>query len=98
MQMRKYLVTIHEDGSVSAVEYEEPSDIKTRFKDGLLSGMSFLSYMADERVNELRQKAQYAAATGCVDEAKLLTAQYKELEYFVPSVTRELIRVNGTRR
>lgn len=27
MTMRKYLVTIHEDGSVSAVEYEDPEKV-----------------------------------------------------------------------
>lgn len=98
MQMRKYLVTIDQDGHVTALEYEEPGDIKNRFKEGLLSGMTFLSYMADERINELRQKARNAAFTGCKDESKILTAQSEELESFVLSVTRKVIRVDGIRR
>lgn len=98
MTMRKYLVTIHEDGHMTAQEFEEPADIKNRYKEGLLGGMSFLSYMADERIHELSQKAKSAAFTGCKDEAKILTAQCEELESFVLSVTREVIRVDGARR
>lgn len=30
MTMRKYLVTIHEDGHVTALEYEEPREAATR--------------------------------------------------------------------
>lgn len=97
MTMRKYLVTIDQDGHVTAQEYEEPGDIKNRFKDGLLSGMLFLSYMADERINVLRQKARNAAFTGCKDESNILTARCEELESFVLSVKRSVSRVYGTR-
>lgn len=98
MTMCKYLITVHKDGHITAQEFDEPGDIVNRFNNGVFNAMTFLARMADERVRELRQKAQGAAIVGNKEEAALLTARYKELEYFVPHVTRSILRLNGIYR
>lgn len=34
MTMRKYIVTVHRDGTLSAVEYDEPSDYPRQYRPG----------------------------------------------------------------
>ena len=34
MTMRKYLVTVHRDGTLTAVEYDEPSDYPNQYRRG----------------------------------------------------------------
>lgn len=77
MTMRKYLVTIHEDGSVSAVEYEDPEKVLeaaqwAAFRRGYMAAL-FESRKKVQEFRERRNKSReanlmYAAVASVHDE------------------------------
>lgn len=77
MTMRKYLVTIHEDGSFSAVEYEDPEKVLeaaqwAAFRLGYMAALS----ESRKKVQEFRERRNksreanlmYAAVASVHDE------------------------------
>lgn len=59
MQIRKFLVTIHEDGSVSALEFEEPENVMkdvqyTAFRRGYMSAL----FESRKKVQEFRDRRE----------------------------------------
>ena len=85
MTMRKYIVTIHEDGRVSCVEYEDPEKVldeerKQLFKTGYLAAL----VESKKKVLEFRRRREdsrednlmYAAVASVHDEVAARMASY----------------------
>lgn len=85
MTMRKYLVTIHEDGRVSAVEYEDPEKVleaaqRTAFRLGYMAALS----ESRKKVQEFRERRNksreanlmYAAVASVHDEVAVRMDSY----------------------
>lgn len=85
MTMRKYLVTIHEDGSVSAVEYEDPEKVleaaqRAAFRLGYMAALS----ESRKKVQEFRERRNksreanlmYAAVASVHDEVSARMDSY----------------------
>ena len=80
MQMRKYLVTIHEDGSVTAVEYEDPDKVleaaqRTAFRLGYMSAL----FQSRKKVLEFRERRENSR------EANLMYAAVASVHDFIKS-------------
>lgn len=81
MQMRKYLVTIHEDGSVSALEFEEPADqaltnYQAGFRDAVCEILKFLESRKMAYTNNSRGYVQCGKMGDCHDEVMKAHALY----------------------
>lgn len=85
MTMRKYLVTIHEDGRVSCVEYEDPEKVldeerKEFFKTGYMAAL----VESKKKVLEFRRRREdscdanlmYAAVASVHDEVAARMSSY----------------------
>ena len=85
MTMRKYLVTVHEDGRISCVEYEDPETVLVKERNELFK----VGYMAalvesKKKVLEFRRrredsredKLMYAAVASVHDEVAARMASY----------------------
>lgn len=85
MTMRKYIVTIHEDGRLSCIEYEDPETVlekkrKELFKTGYLAAI----VESRKKVLEFRRRREdsrednlmYAAVASVHDEVAARMASY----------------------
>lgn len=85
MTMRKYIVTIHEDGQVSCIEYEDPETVldeerKQLFKTGYMAAL----VESEKKVLEYRRRREdsreanlmYAAVASVHDEVVARMASY----------------------
>ena len=67
MEMRKYLVTVHKDGRITAVEYEEPQGFVYGSTDDYNHAMSGAYNLALRDVKTILE----AEKTRCQDNSKL---------------------------
>lgn len=80
MTMRKYLVTIHRDGILSAVEYDEPSDYPRQYRPG---------------TDELLRKAHNAAVDSVASLLDFEVVHCKRKEFDCRLDAEECIRWNS---
>lgn len=85
MTMRKYIVTIHEDGRVSCVEYEDPEKvIDEERKDAFKTGYTAAIVESKKKVLEFRRRRgdsrednlMYAAVASVHDEVAARMSSY----------------------
>ena len=73
MTMRKYIVTIHDDGSVSALEFEEPADhaqtnYRTGFRDAVYEILDSLDRLKLSYIDKTREHIQCGRMGDAHDE------------------------------
>lgn len=98
MQMRKYLVTIHEDGSVSALEFEEPADqaltnYQAGFRDAVHEILDSLERLKLSYLNKSRGYVQRGEMENGSTEGHKAIAMY-----FAIAELKRKYKVFGTRR
>ena len=98
MTMRKYIVTIHEDGSVSAQEFEEPADraltnYQTGFRDAVHEILDYLDRLKLSYINKTRENIQCGRLNDAHDEDCKALALYWAIFYL-----EKRYKVFGTRR
>ena len=85
MTMRKYIVTIHEDGRVWCVEYEDPEKvIDEERKDAFKTGYQAAMVESEKKLLEFRRRRgdsreanlMYAAVASVHDEVVARMASY----------------------
>lgn len=85
MTMRKYIVTIHEDGQVSCIEYEDPETVlvkerkqlfKTGYMAALLESKKKVLEFRRRREDSREDKLMYAAVAFVHDEVAARMASY----------------------
>lgn len=85
MTMRKYLVTIHEDGHITALEFEEPGQvIEEERRAGFISGYMAALMESRKKILEFRERRNdsreanlmYAAVASVHDEVAARMASY----------------------
>lgn len=86
MTMRKYLVTIHEDGSVSALEFEEPADqtltsYQAGFRDAVHEILESLDRLKLSYINKTRENIQCGRMNDAHDENCKALALYWAISY-----------------
>lgn len=106
MTMRKYLVTIHEDGSVSAQEFEEPADqefeepadqaltnYQAGFRDAVYEILDSLESVKQSFLNKTREYIHCGRMNDAHDEDCKALALYVAITYL-----QRRYNVFGTRR
>lgn len=98
MTMRKYLVTVHEDGSVTALEFEEPADqALTNYQAGFLDAvheiLDSLESMKLSYINRVREYIQCGKMEDASEENGKAHAMYAAI-----SLLKRRYGVFGTRR
>lgn len=98
MTMRKYLVTIHEDGHVTALEYEEPADqALTNYQAGFREAVrEILDYLECQKLaynSNSREYVQLGKMLDGHDEVMKARAIYRAIDEL-----KTRYRVFGTRR
>lgn len=100
MTMRKYLVTIHEDGSVSALEFEEPADqALTNYQAGARDAVNTII-----SILETRQKRSLDLAASYREIGDLTSWKHTTLDACATNACIACIKMsypqcfNGTRR
>ena len=98
MTMRKYLVTVHEDGQVSALEFEEPADraltnYQAGFRDAVDEIHDSLERMKLSYLNKAREYIQCGKMENAFVENKKAMALYSAI-----SELKRRYKVYGTRR
>lgn len=98
MTMRKYLVTIHEDGRVSALEFEEPADqaltnYQAGFRDAVHEILDYLESMKLSYINRVREYIQCGKMEDASNENGKSDAMYAAI-----SLLKRRYGVFGTRR
>ena len=98
MTMRKYIVTVHEDGSVSAQEFEEPADLaltnyQAGFRDAVHEILDSLDRLKLSYINKTRENIQCGRMNDAHDEDCKALALYWAISYL-----KKRYKVFGTRR
>ena len=98
MTMRKYIVTIHEDGSVSAQEFEEPADqaltnYQAGFQDAVHEIQDSLESLKLSYINKVREYIQCGKTEDASRENGKALAMYVAI-----ALLRRRYGVFGTRR
>lgn len=87
MTMREYLITIHEDGHVTALEYEEPESVldgerKEAFRNGynaaLLESRKMVLEFRKHREDSRDANLMYAAVASVHDEVASRFTSYMD--------------------
>ena len=98
MTMRKYLVTIHEDGTVSAQEYDEPADQALRnYQAGFSDAVDAVLECLERRKLSYENIGRGYAQRGKVDDFCAAEHKYVAMCKTIEEV-RSKYKVNGTRR
>lgn len=98
MTMRKYIVTIHMDGSVSALEFEEPADqaltnYQAGFRDSVHEIVDSLERLRQVYLARCREYIQIGAIENAAEYNHKARAMYMAI-----SELRGRYKVFGTRR
>lgn len=90
MTMRKYLVTVHEDGHVTALEFEEPSDMTlTNYQAGARDAAQQILNMLVCRKTAYDNAARAYASVGKTEEGREEIAKAHAFYYAIQEIRRE---------
>ena len=98
MTMRKYIVTVHADGSMTAQEFEEPADraltnYQAGFRDAVHEILDSLESVKLSYINKVREYIQCGKMEDASDENSKALAMYVAI-----SLLKRRYGVFGTRR
>lgn len=98
MTMRKYLVTVHEDGSVSALEFEEPSDqALTNYQAGSRDAVNTIISILETQQKKFLDLASHYREIGSRAAYKYCTLEAATTAECIECIKSSYC-LNGTRR